>query len=250
MCFNWVATAKCWRDPCPFAHGQEELTGYGVAFYGDKYKKQNCRNFFNFSGAGMQYCRFGTECLFRHEHRPFSKLHRRYYGLHLSKLESLYENTKSDKAKTSFLQGYAPDTNRLASFKQIEEAEVSDEGEDDWQLTAEQEQELYCSYHPEDIYAEKQASECGSVGHSSLLNTSEDTTNSGNSGTDNESNSCSNVNKQSFTSIFSQLMLEMLDEEAASNKSQQGELHDKEATTENLDVSLSSIGLDFVSIDD
>ena len=58
------------------------------------------------------------------------------------------------------------------------------------------------------------------------------------------------MNKQSFTSIFSQLMLEMMDEEAASNKSQQGELHDKEATTENLDVSLSSIGLDFVSIDD
>ena len=21
LCFNWVATAKCWRDPCPFAHG-------------------------------------------------------------------------------------------------------------------------------------------------------------------------------------------------------------------------------------
>ena len=67
---------------------------------------------------------------------------------------------------------------------------------------------------------------------------------------DNESNSCATVNKQSFTSIFSQLMLEMLDEEAASNKSQQDELLDKEAATENLDVSLSSIGLDFVSIDD
>ena len=51
LCFNWVATAKCWRDPCPFAHGQEELTDYGVACYGDKYKKQNCRNFFNFSGS-------------------------------------------------------------------------------------------------------------------------------------------------------------------------------------------------------
>jgi len=59
-------------------------------------------------------------------------LHRRYYGMHLTKLESLYENTKSDKAKTTFLQGYEPDTQRLASFSQIvHEGDVSDE-EDDW----------------------------------------------------------------------------------------------------------------------
>jgi hypothetical protein len=195
--------------------------------------------------------------LFRHEHRPFSKLHRRYYGLHLSKLESLFENTKSDKAKTTFLQGYEPDTNRLASFKQIvaeEQQDVVSDEEDDWKLTEAEEREheqCYEDYHQIGV-AEKQTSECNqSAGHnSSLLNTSEDTTNSG--GLDNDSSSCGN--KQSnfaTTSIFSQLMLEMMldNEEAASSDAAHHQ--DEEHLDKNdLDVSLSSIGLDFVSIDD
>lgn len=141
LCFNWVATAKCWRDPCPFAHGQEELTDYGVASYGDKYKKQNCRNFFNFRENRIQHCHFGANCLFRHEHRPFSKLHRRHYGLHLSKYESLFHSNKADKAKTAFLRSYAPDTKRLEVFSQISDAEqLLDAEADDWQIDAELEE--------------------------------------------------------------------------------------------------------------
>jgi len=94
----------------------------------------------------------------------------------------------------------------------------------------------------------QQDSECAE-GHSSL-NTSEDTTNSGASGLDNETYSACGGNKQSFASVFSQLMLEMMDEEAASSDAQHDEHLDKEDATDNLDVSLSSIGLDFVSIDD
>jgi len=131
LCFNWVATAKCWRDPCNFAHGQEELTEYGASRVGDKYKRQNCRNFFDFSSDGTQYCKFGDNCLFRHEHRPFFKLHRRYYGLHLSKLEALYDNVRSEKAKTEFIDDYEPDTNCLKAFADIhalfEPAEVEEE---------------------------------------------------------------------------------------------------------------------------
>ena len=49
------------------------------------------------------------------------KIHRRHYGLHLSKFESLYDNIHSDKERTAFLRDYQPDTQRLSAFTEIEE---------------------------------------------------------------------------------------------------------------------------------
>ena len=67
--------------------------------------------------------------MFRHEHRPFNKLHRRHYGLHLSKFESLYDNIRSDKEKTAFLRDYTPETQRLSAFTEIEEDSfINDDG--------------------------------------------------------------------------------------------------------------------------
>ena len=54
--------------------------------------------------------------------------------MHLSKFESLYENTRSDKAKTAFLKNYIPDIQRLSVFSEIhdqfaDESQVSDNEE-------------------------------------------------------------------------------------------------------------------------
>lgn len=177
MCFNWVTTAKCWRDPCPFAHGQQELTEYGIEMIGDEYKGMNCRSFFDYSKPGA-HCNYGDACLFRHEHRTFNKLHRRHYGMHLSKYEQLYDNIRSDSEKTEFLDTYQPDVfGRCAAFSEIHalfEPEEVDElaaPSDDLQSC----NELMGSLRGSEDYGqmlEKQT--CNQSANSSSLDTSKD----------------------------------------------------------------------------
>ena len=122
LCYSWLNSRKCDRqDVCGYAHGQEELSDRGVAFYGDQFKySMNCRQFYDFERVktGYQMCNYGEKCLFRHDHRTYKRIHRRHYGPHLLKYEFLF--SISD-AKARFVRKYRPETQRLQAFVEIEE---------------------------------------------------------------------------------------------------------------------------------
>ena len=112
FCRNWIESAKCrFEDKCRYAHAQEELTPWAVLMYGDKFKANNCRTFYK-----SMTCNFGTECMFRHEHRAIIQLHRHYYTPHLYVLETLFVSSPD---KTKFLKKYEANIAKLPVFKQI-----------------------------------------------------------------------------------------------------------------------------------
>jgi len=109
FCRNWIESAKCkFEDKCRYAHAQDELSAAAVLSYGDKFKQNNCRTFYKRSA-----CRYGSSCMFRHEHRAYFQLHRHFYTPHMYAYESLY-SMSSDK--TTFLEEYASAPCRLPLF--------------------------------------------------------------------------------------------------------------------------------------
>ena len=114
LCKNWIETAKCrYESKCRFAHGQEELTQAARRVYNDKFKSKNCRTFYH-----TKQCMYGTRCMFRHEHRNFKQLHRHYYTPQMYVLETLFHSAMS---KVTFVEQYTPVTSKLSVFSQIHE---------------------------------------------------------------------------------------------------------------------------------
>lgn len=119
LCKNWVETTMCrYEDKCRFAHGQEELTLAAKHAFNDKFKSKNCRSFYH-----AKQCMYGAKCLFRHEHRSLSQLHRHYYTPQIFVLETLYQ---SATCKSTFVDQYQSATARLSVFERIYE-EADDE---------------------------------------------------------------------------------------------------------------------------
>lgn len=53
----------------------------------DKYKSQNCRQFYR-----DKFCLYGKRCHFRHEYRTFKKIHRHHYMAHLAAMNITFED--------------------------------------------------------------------------------------------------------------------------------------------------------------
>ena len=120
FCRNWIESAKCrFEDKCRYAHAQEELTPMAILMYGDKFKANNCRIFYK---TGI--CDFGSECMFRHEHRAIFQLHRHYYTPHMYALESLFTSSM-DQAR--FIEEYESAPAALPVFKEIHAQFEADE---------------------------------------------------------------------------------------------------------------------------
>ena len=151
------------------------------------------------------------------------------------------------------MRGYAPETHRLDVFSSICDTSTEAIDEDDWQLPAD-----FCEEEEEDLQQKKLLSEDGHSGQSSL-NTSKDSS----SGCDDspvtkKSQEFAGANGNGI--LFSQMSISMLTDEDAveeaedsSNGLMAGAAEHEEHEQEHdmlLDVSLSSIGLDFVSVDE
>lgn len=167
--------------------------------------------------------------MFRHEHRHILQLHRHFYTPHLYALESLYSSSKN---KARFIREFEPVPCRLPVFQQIHdqydaenpaESEVSTSDCEipdvaDFAFSPESLKSGYCGASQIEKSPRIVLSNNGS-----FLNTTQDESANGES-------PCkfSRCDSMSPTKI-----LEGSDEE-------------KEAEGEDLDVSLSSLGLDFV----
>ena len=84
MCKMWADGYCHYGSKCHFAHGEEELAESDKiaemqARLNDNYKTQNCSQFHK-----EKLCFYGKRCIFRHEHKKFSKIHRHYYLSHLA----------------------------------------------------------------------------------------------------------------------------------------------------------------------
>ena len=111
FCMKWIMNQCPLEDKCTKAHDQDELTLEALEANKTKdglKKKTNCRNFWV-----NKFCKHGTDCMFRHEHRTFRRMHRHHYTPQLFTLETLYETIADKKV---FEETYTPATQRLPVF--------------------------------------------------------------------------------------------------------------------------------------
>lgn len=236
FCRNWIESAKCrFEDKCRFAHAQEELTPMAVLMYGDKFKTNNCRTFYKTS-----MCNFGSKCMFRHEHRYIVQLHRHYYTPHLYVYESLFASSM-DQAR--FIRNYQTKIARLPVFEQIHaQFDPSDDEGNSTDEATESDAPEFCEFmskSEEEYIFKLRSEETGdSVGSASPIAKSRDNSlsrsgSSLNTTHDESTNEESLCKLERSIRLSQQKTLDSSDEEIGQE-------------SENLDVSLSSIGLDFV----
>ena len=181
----------------------------------------------------------GSQCLFRHEHRGMSQLHRRHYTAHYYAYESFVKNLcENDKAEAEFLENNVPQTSRLSVF-----ADIHDQGLFEWY---QEHSEASSDNEAIDSISELSCGDCSDiedkpshvVNNQSSLNTTQD---SGDNTTfDSEPASPA---KMSSTFVFGNFV-----HLNGSDAGEEDEVCDEQTkeVEEDLDMSLRSLGLDFV----
>jgi hypothetical protein len=217
LCKNWIETAKCrYEEKCRFAYGQEELTIAAMNNYNEKFKSKNCRTFYH-----TKQCLYGNRCMFRHEHRNYKQLHRHFYTPQIFVYETLW---KSAKSQTGFIANYKPATTTLSVFKQIHAAWDAENAPETPEVS---DSELSEIEHCQDAVktASVEDKSFNEQNSGSFLNTTS------------ESVEDQIPHKFALNCFGSpaRIALEVSDEESCG-----------EAEEEDIDVSLASLGLDFV----
>ena len=113
MCKHWLESpGNCkFGLNCHYAHGEEELAesdrmAEEQARLKENYKSQNCSQFYR-----DKLCFYGKRCIFRHEFRSFTKLHRHYYMVHLAAVSLTHHDILSEaKNAPDGSEDYEPGT--------------------------------------------------------------------------------------------------------------------------------------------
>ena len=152
-------------------------------------------------------------------------MHRRHYIAHLIKYEFLYQTSPDEETKTAFVYEHETDIKRLQVFTNIyEEEPASDEDNATYEKDAQK----------------------GQLDKSHLLDTSKDSQLTKDD-EEIEESSPQNKNSKCAEHLFSQLLM------IQSSHSESNDFASEQSITSNddeeCDISLSSIGLDFVSFD-